>query len=668
MILVIGAGVAGITCAIEAATAGLDVMLVTPGVLSADGGGGSDGAGAADVDSRVASSLALAGGNTALAQGGIAAAIGASDRPALHADDTVLAGAGLVDAAAAELLTSQGAAAVSGLISQGFGVDRDASGAVSFGLEAAHSRARIVHAGEDRTGAALHTFLRARLLALVAEGRVQLAEQATAVSLLGDSGTVTGAVLRSENGARGESGAYSAGGKLSAVRADAVVLATGGYAALYPETSNHSGARGEGIVLAARLGAVVADLEFVQFHPTVLAGTGFLISEALRGAGAVLRDERGNRFMREAHPAAELAPRDVVSRHVHRSMRASGAAQVWLDASAIEREGGHGTLARRFPAITGAVRAAGIDWTRELVPVAPAAHYTMGGIVTDLHGRTSLPGLFAVGEVACTGVHGANRLASNSLLEGLVFGPRAARAAATYVGAVIGAGAGTAAGVGAGADAGAIVRRSGGMRSAASLTDRTGLPGRGGWEMQGGGARELIARAESLGLRIDPQRSRAEAMHLQGSTAAHLTGSMSSASSTGSTRSASDRVIAEAVAAGLGIERDADGLHEVSRAAAAHSGIPAELAGMIAEAATARTESRGAHQRSDYPETDPAAIERRAWQLGSSNQSNQWSSAMADSGDAPGGAARGALGKPGAQLAQTEVSAFTEHTRSALAC
>ncbi len=528
MILVIGAGVAGISCALEAAALGSEVMLVTPGTLRLSGecssGGDGDGAG-----------LALAGGNTALAQGGIAAAIGSSDSFASHAADTVAAGAGIVDSAAALQLCADGAGAVRALMELGFGVDRDARGEVAFGLEAAHSRPRIVHAGEDRTGAALHEFLRCRLAPLVVDGKVLLAEQTNAVSLLTDAGAVSGAVLR------------DAAGELSAVRAGSVVLATGGYAALYPNTSNHVGARGEGVVLAARVGAAVADLEFVQFHPTVLAGTGMLISEALRGAGAVLRDESGARFMTVAHEAAELAPRDVVSREVHRAMRASGATQVWLDATGIEREHGPGTLARRFPTITEAVRSRGIDWAREPVPVAPAAHYTMGGIVTDLDGRTSLPGLFAVGEVACTGVHGANRLASNSLLEGLVFGPRAALAAAHF----------------------------------AAGDKRLGR-----WQLRGKGAASLIAEAEHLSTRrVTEQQFQEAAVGRLGAV----------------------------VANGLGIERDAAGLRGVTAFADAHSGAGAELAGMIAEAALARTESRGAHQRAEFAKADPSQARRRAW-------------------------------------------------------
>ena len=537
--LVLGSGVAGLSCAIAAASAGAQVMLVTPGEFDFEAGSASE----------------LAGGNTALAQGGIAAAVGEGDDPRLHAEDTAAAGAGLVDAVAAAQLTARGAEAVRALIDDGFAVDRRPDGSLSLGLEAAHGRARIVHAGEDRTGASLHAFLRARLRPLVQGGRIGLTERSTAVSLLSDAGAVTGAVLR------------DADGQLSAVRADAVVLATGGYAALYAETSNHVGAKGEGIVLAARLGAVVADLEFVQFHPTVLAGTGFLISEAVRGAGAVLRDGSGDRFMLRAHEAAELAPRDVVSRTVHRVLRERGESHVWLDATGIEREHGAGTLAERFPSITAATHRRGYDWAREPVPVAPAAHYTMGGIVTDLDARTSLPGLFAAGEVSSTGVHGANRLASNSLLEGLVFGARAAHAGLAYM--------------------------------------RPRAQGGGEWAPNGEVASGLMARAQRI-----PGGDAMPGSAVAAGAARGAAGPGDAASET-TVRAALDR--------GLGIERDAAGLSEVCAVAEAHEGMVAELAAMIARSAEARTESRGAHQRADFPQADDAQRRRNSWFLRSSS-------------------------------------------------
>lgn len=567
MILVVGAGVAGISCAIQAAQAGADVVLVTPGSLL--------------LEQLEISATTLSGGNTALAQGGIAAAIGATDSVAAHTTDTVVAGAGLVDRVAAEQLTQRGAAAVRALIAGGFGVDRDVRGEVTFGLEAAHDRPRIVHAGEDRTGAALHVFLRASLAEARLSGRIEVAEHTSVVELLEDTGRVTGAVLR------------NASGELSAVLADAVVLATGGYAALYPSTSNHSGARGEGVVLASRVGAVVADLEFVQFHPTVLAGTGLLISEALRGAGAVLRGESGERFMLSAHEAAELAPRDVVARTVHREMRRASAAQVWLDATGIERAEGAGTLARRFPAIDSAIRAHGIDWSKDPVPVAPAAHYSMGGLVTDLDGRTSVPGLFAAGEVAATGVHGANRLASNSLLEGLVFGPLAGAAAVRYAAA-----------------------------------------GASRWELRGAGAAQLIAEATAFSVGSESSATRIEKLEGNAVTDLDLAKELEELAARGSTSSAalsseemqtntpgaewlrlaaSDDEIVATVGAHLGIERDAHGIAEVAKCAAGAEGPVASLAAMIAESAIQRTESRGAHQRSDFPGTDASQCRRRAW-------------------------------------------------------
>ena len=490
-----------------------------------------------------------------MAQGGIAAAVGDDDTAADHAADTVAAGAGLVDPRAAHVLTAEGAEAMRAMLAGGFPADRDASGRLSLGLEAAHRRARIVHAGEDRTGAALHAFLAREALEFVRRGLIRLTERTSLDSLLTDSGAVNGAVLR------------DAAGHRVTVRAGAVVLATGGYAALYPRTSNHAGARGEGIVQAAHAGAVVADLEFVQFHPTVLAGTGFLISEAVRGAGAVLRDGSGERFMTAVHAAAELAPRDVVARTMHRVLRQLGEDAVWLDATGIEVAGGSGTLARRFPSITAATRAQGFDWTREPVPVAPAAHYTMGGVATDLEARTTVPGLFAAGEVASTGVHGANRLASNSLLEGLVFGARAGRAAADYLDA--------------------------------------GGSGAGSWANGTGMLAELSAAAsvfeEVPGTTGDPSRDLAP-------TGADASGPNSQIAAVSELSA-----VSAAVAAGLGIERDAPGIDAVRRACASLPGHAAQLATMIAQSAAARTESRGAHQRADHPATDPAQAVRRGW-------------------------------------------------------
>lgn len=410
MILVIGSGVAGLSCALRAALAGSAVTLVTPGRLRGP---------------RKTHDRGARGGSTALAQGGIAAAIGPGDSPEAHLADTIAAGAGFVDEEAADVLVREGAQAVQRLLEAGFPADRDPSGEVSLCLEAAHSVPRIVHAGGDRTGAVLHEFLVEECLVHAASGVITLIEGSVAESLVIAGDWVVGAKLRDEAGVATE------------IHADAVVLATGGFAALYPRTTNSASSRGDGVVIAARAGALCADLEFVQFHPTTLqvgaeSTSAELISEAVRGAGAVLLDGAGRRFMLDAHPLADLAPRDVVSREIERILCETGDDSVYLDATGIERAGGEGTLARRFPGITRMLVSHGFDWTRELIPVAPAAHYTMGGVASDLHGRSSVPGLFVAGEVAATGVHGANRLASNSLLEGMVFGERAAVAAKEY--------------------------------------------------------------------------------------------------------------------------------------------------------------------------------------------------------------------------------------------
>ncbi len=399
MIVVVGAGVAGLTAVNRLVTAGADVTLVTTGRFGRD---------------------AISAGNTALAQGGIAAALGADDTPALHAADTIRAGAGLVDPQVAQFVVTEGAQRMRDLLEAGFTADRNADGTLTFGLEAAHSTSRVVHAGEDSTGAALSRFLTAQVQHHIDTGVVQLVEQASLQHIHIAQNHVCGLTVRLAGGC-------------TRLGADAVVLATGGFAGLYSNTSSSAAITGNGVLAAARAGAVLADMEFVQFHPTVIPGTGQLVSEAVRGAGAVLRDPTGKRFMSAAHPDAELAPRDVVSRTIAQVMRDVGTSSVWLDARVIEQRHGPGTLARRFPVLTHALAALGIDWGYEQVPVAPAAHYCMGGVATDSAGRTSVAGLYAAGEVASTGFHGANRLASNSLLEGLVFGTRAADAACSDI-------------------------------------------------------------------------------------------------------------------------------------------------------------------------------------------------------------------------------------------
>lgn len=379
-VLIVGAGIAGLTAALRADALGHSVEVVVKG--------------------------ALGDGSTAQAQGGIAGAYGPGDSPALHALDTIHAGAGHGDPVAIAALVDGAAGALTALAESGVAFDRGAAGVLARGLEAAHTLPRIAHAGGDATGRAISDALIARLRA----GGIRVREHAFAVDVIADAGRARG--IRLLDG--------------SAIEADAVVLATGGAGQLYPCTTNPDGMTGDGIAMALRAGAAVADLEFVQFHPTVLAsGAPFLISEAVRGAGAVLRDVEGRRFMLDEHPDGELAPRDIVARAVARKALAQGS-PVLLDATAL----GSDRLARRFPTIDAELRRRGIDWSGAAVPVAPAAHYLMGGVVTDVDGRTTVTGLWAVGETARTGVHGANRLASNSLLEGAVFGARVADALA----------------------------------------------------------------------------------------------------------------------------------------------------------------------------------------------------------------------------------------------
>ncbi|GAA1438331.1 L-aspartate oxidase [Leifsonia poae] len=378
-IVVVGSGVAGLVAALEASRRHR-VTVVTKAELSES--------------------------NTAYAQGGIAAAVFPDDTVEAHIADTLRAGAGLAVPEAVEVLCAEGPARIRDLIAFGVAFDR-AGDELARGLEAAHSSARVLHAGGDATGAEIERALVRSVLASAA----RVVEHAFLTEIVVGDGTVRGVVVSRDDGT------------LETLEADAVILASGGAGRLYAHTTNPAVTTGDGVAAAWRAGAALADLEFYQFHPTALAtGGSFLISEAVRGEGAVLLNRTGERFMLDVHPDAELAPRDVVARGIAVEMAAQDGEPVLLDATAL----GADFLARRFPTIDAACRAAGLDWSRQPIPVTPAAHYWMGGVASDTAGRTTLPGLYAVGEVACTGAHGANRLASNSLLESIVFAHRAA--------------------------------------------------------------------------------------------------------------------------------------------------------------------------------------------------------------------------------------------------
>ncbi|GAA1135200.1 L-aspartate oxidase [Kribbella jejuensis] len=390
-VVVIGSGVAGLTAALKARELG-SVLVVTKDVV--------------------------ASGSTQWAQGGIAAALDPEDSPEEHLQDTLVAGAGLSDPEAVRVLVTEGPAAVHDLIELGARFDTLADGEISLGREGGHHRNRIAHAGGDATGAEIE---RALVAAVKRAEGIRIIEHALALDLLtAADGAIAGVTLH----VMGEGQLDGVG----AIRARVVILASGGLGQLYAATTNPSVSTGDGMALALRAGAKVRDLEFVQFHPTVLwlgksaKGQQPLVSEAVRGEGAFLVDHTGQRFMQGQHELADLAPRDIVAKAIMRQMLATGKDHVYLDA----RHFGDEKWRVRFPTILASCRSHGIDPVRELIPVAPACHYSSGGVWTDLNGETSVPGLYACGEVACTGVHGANRLASNSLLEGLVFARRIA--------------------------------------------------------------------------------------------------------------------------------------------------------------------------------------------------------------------------------------------------
>jgi L-aspartate oxidase len=378
-VLVLGAGLAGLYGALHAAGLGARVTIVTKGSLRAS--------------------------NSYMAQGGVAAAVGADDSFERHAADTIAVGRGLCDPSAVRVLAEEGVHRIGDLERLGVRFDRDPDGAYRLGREGGHGRRRILHAGGAATGAAIAGVL---IEQVAAHPLIEVMEHTAAIRLAGAAGGCAGAWVLGHD-------------ELGLVRARMTLLATGGACALYARTTNPSGTIGDGIALAYRAGAVVRDMEFVQFHPTALAGSGraFLISEAVRGEGAWLVDASGHRFMADAHPDAELAPRDVVTETIEALLATGGTA--YLHLRHLDRD----RVLERFSNIAAGCARAGLDLTSDPIPVAPAAHYLMGGVATDMDAATSIAGLYAGGECAATGVHGANRLASNSLLECFVFSHRA---------------------------------------------------------------------------------------------------------------------------------------------------------------------------------------------------------------------------------------------------
>jgi len=502
-VVVVGSGIAGLIAALELSR-GYAVTLVTK--------------------------ARLADSNTRWAQGGIAAVMFEDDSVEEHIADTLRAGAGLCQRGPVEILCAEGPERIRDLIRLGVAFDQQ-QGVLARGLEAAHSHARVLHAGGDATGLSIEL----ALVEAVRAAKVRVLEHTFACDLVLRDGRVTGLDVLLPQGAR------------ERLLADAVVLASGGAGELYRHTTNPAVATGDGVAMALRAGAQLADVEFYQFHPTALASESmprvlpgnFLISEAVRGDGAVLLDAQGRRFMQSLHADAELAPRDVVARGIAMQMAAQNGQPVLLDATKLGAE----FLRERFPTIDKACRDRGLDWATQPVPVTPAAHYWMGGVRTDVWGRTSLPGLFAVGEVACTGVHGANRLASNSLLESLVFAWRCAQLLLDE-------------GVGAGA-----------------------------WPEAAAEARTLEQEVARTAAMVD--RGRLQRLMWSAAGIERLGEKLAGA------------------AAQLAAWRGATSAESADVRALETANL-LELARVIVAAALARKESRGAHFREDYPETQPA--------------------------------------------------------------